>query len=222
MSNFQKSGIGSCIAPKAELAQHPAKGKFNADNAIRSLQFWSSIQLVGAPDQVAAGVTWLYTCMQMWLCSILGCCNCGVYRRNTNVTKWGKNCCVWKPKFPAIERPWTDVALNFPDGMFSLLSECFLPCQDVFLSFRMYASLSECFLPYQDVFFPVRMYFSLSESISSVGLYCSLSRCFLLCYFSVRIYSSLSGCILLLIDHTEWSDFLFYQDIRIYNLDIYT
>ena len=106
--------------------------------------------------------------------------------------------------------------------MFSLLSECFLPCQDVFLSFRMYASLSECFLPYQDVFFPVRMYFSLSESISSVGLHCSLSRCFLLCYFSVRIYSSLSGCILLLIDHTEWSDFLFYQDIRIYNLDIYT
>ena len=171
MSNFLKSGIGSCIAPKAELARHPAKGKFKADNAIRSLQFWSSIQLVGAPDQVAAGVTWLYTCMQMWLCSILGCCNCGVYRRNTNVTKWGKNCCVWKPKFPAIERPWTDVALNFPDGMFSLLSECFLPCQDVFLSFRMYASLSECFLPYQDVFslsgciFPCQKVFLPSDCI---------------------------------------------------------
>ena len=55
MSNFLKSGIGSCIAPKAGLARHPAKGKFDAVNAIRILGFWCSIQLVGAPDQGAAG-----------------------------------------------------------------------------------------------------------------------------------------------------------------------
>ena len=60
MSNFLKSGIGSCIAPKAGLARHPAKGKFDAVNAIRILGFWCSIQLVGAPDQGAAGVTWLF------------------------------------------------------------------------------------------------------------------------------------------------------------------
>ena len=119
-----------------------------------------------------------------------------------------------------IKLSWRDV--SFVVRMFSSMPGCFPVFQDVCFPFGMFSSLSGCILPYQDVFFPVRMYFSLSESISSVGLYCSLSRCFLLCYFSVRIYSSLSECILLLIDHTEWSDFLFYQDIRIYNLDIYT
>ena len=60
MSNFLKSGIGSCIAPKAGLARHPAKGKFDAVNAIRILRFWCSIQLGGASDQGAAGVTLLF------------------------------------------------------------------------------------------------------------------------------------------------------------------
>ena len=47
-----KSGLGSCIAPKAGLARHPAKGMFLAGMLYA---FWFE----GAPDQGVVGATWL-------------------------------------------------------------------------------------------------------------------------------------------------------------------
>ena len=45
-----KSGIGSCIAPKAGIARHPAKGMFLAGMLYA---FWFE----GAPDQGVVGAT---------------------------------------------------------------------------------------------------------------------------------------------------------------------
>ena len=45
-----KSGLGSCIAPKAGLARHPAKGMFLAGMLYA---FWFE----GAPDQGVVGAT---------------------------------------------------------------------------------------------------------------------------------------------------------------------
>ena len=47
-----KSGLGSCIAPKAGLARHPAKGMFLAGMLYA---FWFEY----APDQGVVGATWL-------------------------------------------------------------------------------------------------------------------------------------------------------------------
>ena len=46
-----KSGIGSCIAPKAGIARHPAKGMFLAGMLYA---FWFEY----APDQGVVGATW--------------------------------------------------------------------------------------------------------------------------------------------------------------------
>ena len=59
MSNFLKSGIGSCIAPKAGLARHPVKGRYTAEGTFRIFGFWYS-RLGVAPGQGAAGETWLF------------------------------------------------------------------------------------------------------------------------------------------------------------------
>ena len=59
MSNFLKSGIGSCIAPKAALARDPVKGRCTAEGSFRIFGFWYS-RLGVAPGQGAAGETWLF------------------------------------------------------------------------------------------------------------------------------------------------------------------
>ena len=47
-----KSGIGSCIAPKAGIARHPAKGMYRAGMFL-------TFRLAIAPDQGVVGATWL-------------------------------------------------------------------------------------------------------------------------------------------------------------------
>ena len=182
------------------LLEHPsictasAKGKFNADNAIRSLQFWSSIQIVGAPDQVAGGVTWLYTYMQMWL---LGCCNCGIYRRNTNVTKMRQKLLCLEAKVSShrkamnrccIKLSWRDVF--FVVRMFSSMPGCFPVFQDVCFPFGMFSSLSGCILPCQDVFFPVRKYFFRRIVLFTFQMFSSLLLFCQNLFLLVRMYSA--------------------------------
>ena len=52
---YLKSGIGSCIAPKAGFAHHPAKGKCGAVH--QSFKLWWKLAAVLDPGAVRA--TWL-------------------------------------------------------------------------------------------------------------------------------------------------------------------